>query len=130
MAKAGNYYYDQLNKEQQRAYYAIKEGLLKLQDSFPVPMLSGKELADIYFMIRMDCPEIFYVPSFRYRYYPDSANVEFMPERDSCRFIQIKKREKRFNLDYETAFNEKKQIEERKEREKKDIVYDTNSKNS
>ena len=26
MAKAGNYYYDQLNKEQQRAYYAIKEG--------------------------------------------------------------------------------------------------------
>ena len=28
MAKAGNYYYDQLNKEQQRAYYAMKEGLL------------------------------------------------------------------------------------------------------
>jgi len=27
VAKASNYYYDQLNKEQQRAYYAIKEGL-------------------------------------------------------------------------------------------------------
>ena len=35
---------------------------------------------------------------------------------------QIKKREKRFNLDYETAFNEKKQIEERKEREKKEAI--------
>ena len=42
MAKAGNYYYEQLNKEQQRAYYAIKEGLLKLQDSFTVPILSGE----------------------------------------------------------------------------------------
>ena len=46
MAKAANYYYDQLNKVQQKAYYAIKEGLLKLQDSFAVPKLSGKELAE------------------------------------------------------------------------------------
>ena len=64
MAKAGNYYYDQLNKEQQKAYYAMKEGLLNLQDSFAVPMLSQKELSDIYFMIRMDCPEIFYSVTF------------------------------------------------------------------
>ena len=55
MAKAGNYYYEQLNKEQQKAYYAIKEGLLKLQDSFMVPMLSKEELSDIYFLIRMKC---------------------------------------------------------------------------
>ena len=48
------YYYDQLNKEQQRAYYAMKEGMLNLKDSFPVPMLSNKEVSDIYFMIRMD----------------------------------------------------------------------------
>ena len=60
MAKAGNYYYDQLNKEQQKAYYAIKEGLLNLQESFDVPRLTQKELSDIYFMIRMDCPSIFY----------------------------------------------------------------------
>ena len=51
VAKASNYYYEQLNKEQQRAYYAMKEGLLKLQDSFAVPMLSKKELSDIYFLI-------------------------------------------------------------------------------
>ena len=69
------YYYDQLNKEQQRAYYAMKEGLLNLQDSFAVPMLSKKELSDIYFMIRMDCPEIFYSVTFSYKYYADSTAV-------------------------------------------------------
>ena len=80
MAKAINYYYDQLNKEQQRAYYAIKEGLLNLQDSFPVPMLSRKELSDIYFMIRMDWPEIFYSVTFSYRHYQDSTVVELIPQ--------------------------------------------------
>lgn len=80
MAKAGNYYYDQLNKEQQRAYYAMKEGLLNLKDSFGVPMLSQKELTDIYFLIRMDCPEIFYSVTFTYKYYPDSTMVEMVPQ--------------------------------------------------
>ncbi len=78
--KAEDYYYNQLNKEQKKVYYAIKEGLLKLQDSFPVLKLSNKELSDIYFMIRMDCPEIFYSVKFSYRYYPDSTMVEFVPE--------------------------------------------------
>ena len=32
------YYYDQLNKEQQRAYYAMKEGLLNLKDSSAVEL--------------------------------------------------------------------------------------------
>ena len=80
MAKATNYYYEQLNKEQQRAYYAMKEGLLKLQDSFDVPLLSQKELSDIYFMIRMDCPEIFYSVTFSYKYYADSTMVEMTPQ--------------------------------------------------
>ena len=80
MAKAGTYYYDQLNKEQQRAYHAMKEGLLKLQDSFAVPKLSNKELSDIYFMIRMDCPEIFYSVTFSYKHYADSTAVELTPQ--------------------------------------------------
>lgn len=80
MAKAGNYYYEQLNKEQQRAYYAMREGLRNMQDSFAVPMLSQKELSDIYFMIRMDCPEIFYSVTFSYKYYTDSTMVEMVPK--------------------------------------------------
>ena len=78
--KAENYYYNQLNKEQKKVYYAMKEGLLKMQDSFPVLKLSNRELADIYFMVRMDCPEIFYSVKFTYRYYPDSTAVELVPE--------------------------------------------------
>ena len=58
----------------------MKEGLLKLQDSFMVPMLSKKELSDIYFLIRMDCPEIFYSVTFSYRYYADSTAVEMVPQ--------------------------------------------------
>jgi len=75
-----SYYYQQLNKEQQRAYYAMKAGLTSLAPSFPVPRLSGKELADIYFCLRLDCPEIFYSVKYSYRYYPDSENVEMIPE--------------------------------------------------
>lgn len=74
------YYYNQLNKQQQKAYHAIKTGLKALSPSFPVPRLDGKELAEIYFLLRMDCPEIFYTVTFKYRYYADSENVELIPE--------------------------------------------------
>ena len=80
MAKVVNYYYDQLNKEQQKAYYAIKQGLLNMQDTIMVPLLSQKELSDIYFLIRMDCPEIFYSVTFSYKYYADSTAVEMSPK--------------------------------------------------
>lgn len=79
-AKANDYYYNQLNKEGQRAYYAILQGLLELKEAFPVPKLDNKELSDIFFLIRMDHPEIFYSVKFSYRFYPDSTAVEFMPE--------------------------------------------------
>ena len=75
---AENYYYNQLNKEQKKVYYAMKEGLLKMEESFQLLKLSNRELADIYFMVRMDCPEIFYSVKFTYRYYHDSTMVEPM----------------------------------------------------
>ncbi len=74
------YYYNLLNKEQQNTYYAIKTGLTSLAPSFQIPRLEGKELADIYFMVRLDNPEIFYSVSYKYRYYPNSENAEMMPE--------------------------------------------------
>lgn len=42
--------------------------------------MSGRELSDIYFMLRLDCPEIFYSVKFKYRYYQDSGNAEIFPE--------------------------------------------------
>lgn len=80
MAKIDSYYYNLLGKEGQKAYYAMKEGLLAMKDSFEVPLLSQKELSDIYFMLRLDCPEIFYSVTFRYKYYKDSSVVELIPE--------------------------------------------------
>lgn len=74
------YYYEQLTKQQQKAYHAMKTGLESLTPSFLVPRLDGRELADIYFKVRLDHPQIFYTVNFKYRYYEDSENVEMIPE--------------------------------------------------
>lgn len=74
------YYYNQLSKIEQRAYYAMKEGLKSLETSFAVPLLDGARLFDIYFMVRMDCPEIFYSVKFSYQYYKESDHAELIPE--------------------------------------------------
>lgn len=74
------YYYNRLSKAGQNAYHAMLNGLQNLAPSFQVPLLSGKELADIYFCLRMDHPEIFYSVHFKYKYYQDSGNAELIPE--------------------------------------------------
>lgn len=74
------YYYDQLTKEQQKVYHAIKVGLQALAPSFAVPKIDAKEMADIYFKIRLDHPEIFYTVNYKYRFYQDASNVEMIPE--------------------------------------------------
>lgn len=74
------HYYSQMDKLRQSVYHAMKAGITALSPSFPVPRLEGKELSDIFFRMRLDCPEIFYAVSFRYRFYPGSDNVEMIPE--------------------------------------------------
>ena len=74
------YYYNLLNKQQQKAYHAMKVGLESLAPSFPVPRLENKELGDVYFLLRLDHPEIFYSVSFKYKFYDNSENVEMIPE--------------------------------------------------
>lgn len=74
------YYYNQMGKREQSIYYGMKTGLAALAPSFQVPKLEGRELSDIYFKLRLDCPEIFYTVGFKYRYYKDSDHVEIIPE--------------------------------------------------
>ena len=74
------YYYQQLSKIEQKAYYAIKEGLMNLASSFTVPLLDAKTLSDLYFLVRMDCPEIFWSVKFSYRYYQECDHAEMIPE--------------------------------------------------
>lgn len=74
------YYYSHMNKQQQAVYHAMKTGIQSLAPSFPCPRMDGKELTDVFLKLRLDCPEIFFVRGFHFRYHPDSANVELSPE--------------------------------------------------
>ncbi len=74
------YYYSKMSKTQQNVYHNMKVGIMALAPSFPVPKLEGSELQEIFFKLRLDCPNIFYVVGFKYRYYKDASNVEVIPE--------------------------------------------------
>lgn len=74
------YYYSLLNKEQKITYHAIKTGLESLAPSFQIPRLEGRQLAETYFLLRLDCPEIFYAGDFRLRYYENADSAELIPE--------------------------------------------------
>lgn len=74
------YYYERLDKEQKSVYYPLYAGLKALQTSIEVPRLDGKTLGDIYFMIRLDHPEIFYTTTFRYQAAPQASALTVLPE--------------------------------------------------
>ena len=74
------YYYQHMSKSRQAAYHAMKTGFAALSPVFPVPRLENRELSDIFFQLRLDCPEIFYVTGYTYRFYPGADHVEFIPE--------------------------------------------------
>lgn len=74
------YYYTRMNKLQQSAYYDMKAGLRSMAPLFTVPKLENRELGDLFFRLRLDCPDIFYASGFHYRFYPESNKVEMIPE--------------------------------------------------
>ena len=63
-------------------YNDIREKSLMqwLADQIQLPRVDGKELYDIFFQMRLDHPEIFWVVGFSWKYYPDSPNLIFVPE--------------------------------------------------
>ena len=74
------YYYQKMNKAQQTAYHGILQGLLAMDDSIQIPRLEPEELYNVFFQLRLDHPEIFWTPGYKYKYYPDSPNLIFIPE--------------------------------------------------
>ena len=74
------YYYNHMNKAQQAAYHSLLSGVKNLADEFQIPALEGEELYNVFFQMRLDHPEIFWVSSYKYRYYKDSPNLIFIPE--------------------------------------------------
>ena len=73
------YYYTKLNK-QQAVYHAMQQCFMNLADEWQMPRVSGEELYDIFFQLRLDHPEIFWATGFKYRYYENSGNLIFLPE--------------------------------------------------
>jgi hypothetical protein len=68
-----------MNKQQQRIYQVIKSGIESLLESFDVPRVDGTELSDIFYKLRLDCPEIFYASTFHYSFYEDSTLIRMKP---------------------------------------------------
>ncbi|WP_124066214.1 transglutaminase domain-containing protein [Clostridium sp. E02] len=73
------YYYNHMNKQQQRVYQVIKSGLESLSQTIDVQRMDGTELSDIFHKLRLDCPEIYYASTFRYSYYEDSTLIKMKP---------------------------------------------------
>ena len=74
------YYYQHMSKVEQAVYHAMKTGFEAMALSFLVPRVEAKELAEVFFRMRLDCPEIFWAVGFKYRSYRDSNNLEILPE--------------------------------------------------
>lgn len=54
------FYYQHLEKSEQTIYHAIKTGVTALEDHFLVPYADPARISMIFFLVRLDCPEIFY----------------------------------------------------------------------
>lgn len=74
------YYYQQMSRQHQKIYQEMLRGLESLADSFEVSRAEGPELADVFYKLRLDHPEMFYAANYKYSYYPDSNNLQMKPE--------------------------------------------------
>ena len=74
------FYYQHLMKSEQAVYHAIKTGVTALEDHFLVPYADPARISMIFFLVRLDCPEIFYAVTFKLRKWPQSDNLEILPE--------------------------------------------------
>ena len=61
------YYYSKMDKTKQAAYHAMLQGLLALEDSIPMPRLEAEDLYQVFFLLRLDHPEIFWATGYKYR---------------------------------------------------------------
>lgn len=74
------YYYQHMDKNEQAAYRAMKEGLESMAPEFPVPRLEGRALSAVFFRLRLDDPSIFYVEGFHYRFSEASNYIQMIPD--------------------------------------------------
>ncbi len=58
------YYYDHMTKPKQAAYRSMLAGLTELTDSIQLPLLDAKELSEVFLLLRLDHPKLFWASGF------------------------------------------------------------------
>ena len=74
------YYYQHMSKQQQAAYHSLLKGIHALESEILLPKLEAEALYQVFFQMRLDHPEVFWLTGYKYRYYKDSPNLIFVPE--------------------------------------------------
>ena len=74
------FYYQKMGKLQQTAYHNMLKGVRELADEIQLPQLDGESLYWVFFQMRLDHPEVFWLIGYKYKYYKDSPNLIFVPE--------------------------------------------------
>ena len=74
------FYYQKMGKLQQTAYHNMLKGVRELADEIQLPQLDGESLYWVFFQMRLDHPEVFWLTGYKYKYYKDSPNLIFVPE--------------------------------------------------
>lgn len=74
------YYYQHMNKTQQAAYHSLLKGVHDLETEIQLPQMDGESLYQVFFRMRLDHPEVFWLTGYKYKYYKDSPNLIFVPE--------------------------------------------------
>ena len=74
------YYYQKMGKLQQTAYHSMLKSVRDLEDEIQLPQMDGESLYQVFFQMRLDHPEIFWLTGYKYKYYKGSPNLIFVPE--------------------------------------------------
>ena len=80
MPKAEAYYYNLMDKTEKMAYHAILNGLNAQAATIIVPRMDMRQITDLYFLLRLDHPEIFWSETFQCRFYQNADSMELKPD--------------------------------------------------
>jgi len=74
------YYYKNLTKDNQAIYLSIFQCCKPVSPSVRLPLTDTNALAEIFTLLKLDEPSLFYVTAYKYRYTQGADHIEFSPE--------------------------------------------------
>jgi len=74
------YYYQQLSTGEKSVYDGLLTAFMSLAPSVRVPRLAPARMADIFTLVRLDNPLLFYVPTFSWRADARAEHMEVLPQ--------------------------------------------------